>query len=61
MDLDKTLREIDPLEFERLVMRLWSEMGWNTRVTKASRDGGVDVIAQRDSPYPERHGIQVKR
>ena len=40
---------VGPEEFERLVGRLFAGMGFSTRVTQYSRDGGVDVIAIRET------------
>lgn len=40
---------VGPEEFERLVGRLFAAMGFSTRVTQYSRDGGVDVIAIRET------------
>jgi hypothetical protein len=42
-------QELNPKEFEQLVGRLFSAMGFATRVTQYSRDGGVDVVATRES------------
>lgn len=35
-------------EFEEFVERLFRDLGYETELTQASRDGGVDVIARRD-------------
>lgn len=40
---------VDPRAFEELIGRLFAAMGFATRVTRYSRDGGVDVIATRES------------
>ena len=37
-----------PYEFEQFVAHLLTCMGYYARVTKASADGGIDVIAHRD-------------
>lgn len=39
---------IDPYQFEHFVAHLLKCMGYHTRVTAKSGDGGVDVIAHRD-------------
>lgn len=52
------LFEYDPNEFERLIADLWSEMGYSTRVTQQSNDGGYDVDAKNDD---EQVLIQAKR
>ena len=45
-------------EFEDLVAGLLDILGYRADVTKRSRDGGVDVIAEKDG---ERIAIQTKR
>lgn len=37
--------DLDPFEFENLVANLFNQMGLETRLTRSSRDGGVDVVA----------------
>lgn len=37
-----------PYEFEHFVAHLLNCMGYRTRVTKASGDGGIDIIAHKD-------------
>ena len=39
------LMELTPFEFEQLVGNLFSKMGLESKQTRASRDGGVDVVA----------------
>lgn len=39
------LMELTPSEFETLVSNLFSRMGLETKLTRASRDGGVDAVA----------------
>lgn len=56
-----TLQSIDEYEFEHLVAELWNEIGWRTSVTTASVDRGIDVIAEQDSPFPQKQIIQAKR
>lgn len=55
------LRTLDPYEFEHLVADLWEYIGWNTTVTNESQDGGVDIIARKDLPFPQKQLIQAKR
>lgn len=38
--------DISPLEYERLVATTLSDCGWSSRVTVASGDQGIDVIAE---------------
>ncbi|WP_251330417.1 M48 family metalloprotease [Haloplanus pelagicus] len=56
-----TLQSMDEYEFEHLVAELWNEIGWRTSVTTASVDRGIDVIAEQDSPFPQKQIIQAKR
>jgi len=52
-----------PRQFEELISRLFSKMGFHTRVTPSSRDGGVDVIASREigGGSVEKIAIQCKQ
>jgi restriction system protein len=45
LDARPNLMELDPFEFENLVHNLFSKMGLETKLTRSSRDGGVDVVA----------------
>jgi restriction system protein len=40
--------KLDPYQFETFVAHLLERMGYHTRVTQKSGDGGVDVIAHKD-------------
>jgi len=51
------LEEMDGYEFEEFVAKLFEKMGYETTVTKASNDQGVDVIAK--TPF-EILAIQAK-
>jgi hypothetical protein len=52
---------MDDYEFEKFVADLWSRMDWDTEVTQASADAGIDVVAEKDSPYQQKKVIQAKR
>ncbi|WP_280535412.1 restriction endonuclease [Halopenitus sp. POP-27] len=54
------LRQIDPDDFEYFIADLWSRQGWETQVTKKSKDRGLDVIAEKESPVFRRQAIQAK-
>ncbi len=45
LDARENLAELTPGEFEALITNLFSKMGLETRLTQASRDGGVDCVA----------------
>lgn len=60
MSLDY-LRSMDEYEFEKLVAKVWQGMGYETRVTQASNDRGIDVIAEKEAPYHQKKIIQAKR
>jgi restriction system protein len=45
LDTRPNLLELTPGEFESLITNLFSKMGLETRLTQASRDGGVDCVA----------------
>jgi superfamily II DNA or RNA helicase len=53
---------VDPRAFEELIGRLFAAMGFATRVTQYSRDGGVDVVATREvGASIEKLAIQCKQ
>jgi restriction system protein len=45
LDSRPNLMELSPSEFEALITNLFEKMGLETRLTRASRDGGVDCVA----------------
>src|SRR4030081_3797393 len=54
--------ELTPSEFEALISNLFSKMGLETRLTQASRDGGVDCVAFDPRPiFGGKVVIQAKR
>ena len=55
------LRQMDEYEFEHLVSDLWEKRGWQTTVTSGSSDQGIDVIAEKSSPFSQKYLIQAKR
>jgi restriction system protein len=55
------LQRIDPYAFEEFVAELWELQGWRTKVTPASNDGGVDVIASKGRIRKQTWAFQVKR
>ena len=36
---------LSPYDFERGIALLWSDLGYETEVTQASQDGGIDILA----------------
>jgi restriction endonuclease Mrr len=52
------LRSLEPTEFERFVMRLFQQLGYDTELTGKSGDEGVDVIAVKGET---RVIVQCKR
>lgn len=62
---DYSLREmlygLPPSAFERVVADLYAAEGWETRVTQASQDGGIDVVATRNDGIGQTALIQAKR
>lgn len=50
---------IDPWKFEEVVSSVYKDMGYHTRVTARSGDGGIDVIL--DGRDGNVIGVQVKR
>ncbi len=59
--LKAVLQQMDPYEFEHFVADLWERMGWETDVSTASADKGVDITARKSSPYEQLLLIQAKR
>lgn len=62
LDARPNLMDLDPSEFESLITNLFQSMGLETKLTQASRDGGVDCVAY--DPRPILGGkvvIQAKR
>lgn len=52
---------LDPREFEQLVAEVWRADGWDVEVLPPGRDAGIDAIATREDPFPEKQVIQAKR
>ena len=50
--------DMDPIEYENMCAEILDENGWNTRITSASGDQGVDVFAEKDG---ESVVLQCKR
>lgn len=48
---------MDGQEFEKFVAELFSKMGFETQITKATGDQGIDIIASKDG---DKIGIQAK-
>ena len=59
--LQAVLQQMDAYEFEYFVADLWTQMGWETEVSSAAGDKGVDVIARQSMPYDQLLLIQAKR
>ena len=62
LDQRPNLMELSPSEFESLITNLFEKMGLETRLTQASRDGGVDCVAYDPRPiFGGKVVIQAKR
>jgi restriction system protein len=62
LDQRPNLMELKPGEFESLITNLFTKMGLETRMTQASRDGGVDCVAFDSRPiFGGKVIIQAKR
>ncbi len=60
--LPKTLQALSGMEFEQAIADLLRRMGLRAEVTKASGDGGIDIVAVWDKPIlGGRYLIQCKR
>ena len=62
LDERPNLMDLTPGEFESLITNLFEKMGLETRLTQASRDGGVDCVAYDPRPiFGGKVVIQAKR
>jgi restriction system protein len=62
LDQRPNLMDLTYLEFESLITNLFQKMGLETRLTQASRDGGVDCVAYDPRPiFGGKVVIQAKR
>ena len=62
LDTRPNLMELSPKEFESLITNLFEKMGLETKLTQASRDGGVDCVAYDVRPiFGGKVVIQAKR
>jgi len=62
LDPRPNLMDLTPSEFENLISDLFEKMGLETRLTQASRDGGVDCVAFDQRPiFGGKVVIQAKR
>jgi hypothetical protein len=58
----KTLASFTGIEFEQFITQLLRAMGFRTQVTRASGDGGIDIVAILDKPITGgRYLFQCKR
>lgn len=62
LDARPNIMDLNPFEFENLVGNVFGKMGLETRQTRSSRDGGVDVVAYDQRPVlGGKVVIQAKR
>jgi len=62
LDARPNLMDLNPFEFENLVANLFSRLGLETKLTRSSRDGGVDAVAYDARPVlGGKVVIQAKR
>ncbi|WEK52566.1 MAG: restriction endonuclease [Candidatus Kaistia colombiensis] len=62
LDSATNLMELNPYEFEQLVANLFGQMGLESKLTRSSRDGGVDCVAYDARPVlGGKVVIQAKR
>jgi hypothetical protein len=61
VELLNLLCEIDPTDFEHFIADLWQRREWKTKVTSASSDNGIDIVAEREAPFHEKQLIQAKK
>ncbi|GIW29256.1 MAG: restriction endonuclease [Meiothermus sp.] len=62
LDSRPNLMDLSPTEFENLVSNLFGKMGLDTKLTRSSKDGGVDAVAFDTRPVlGGKVVIQAKR
>lgn len=62
LDARPNIMDLTPIQFENLVGNVFTKMGLETKLTRSSRDGGVDVVAYDTRPVlGGRVVIQAKR
>ncbi|CAE6878845.1 restriction endonuclease [Paraburkholderia domus] len=62
LDQRANLMDLTPSDFESLITNLFEKMGLETKLTQASRDGGVDCVAYDPRPiFGGKVVIQAKR
>ena len=59
--LRDAVRGLDPHEFERLIADVWQFQGYETRVSSDPEGENVDVVARKETPYPEKVVLQVEQ
>lgn len=61
-DIMTNLENMDGLAFEKLIYNLFVKLGFRAQITKASGDGGIDIIANHDGlVFKGTYLIQCKR
>jgi restriction system protein len=62
LDARPNLMDLNPFEFENLISNLFKQIGLETKLTRSSHDGGVDVVAYDSRPLlGGKVVIQAKR
>jgi len=61
VELLNLLCKIDPTDFEHFIADLWQRREWKTKVTSASSDNGISIVAEREAPFHEKQLIQAKK
>lgn len=58
IDLLQWLRGMEPSEFENYIADLFSRLGYNAKAVGGPRDGGIDVVIEKEGV---KHYIQCKK
>ena len=58
---ERTSESLSPTEFEEQIRRLFSMLGFNLRVTRQTRDGGIDLVGSASGIGGGRVVVQCKR
>lgn len=60
-EFQRQIQRLDPISFEQFIADIWAHRGWNVRVTSASHDRGIDIIAEWNGVISRTEAIHVTR
>jgi len=60
-EFQRQIQRLDPISFEQFIADIWAHQGWNVRVTSASHDRGIDIIAEWNGVISRTEAVHVMR